>query len=91
MMALTSESIVPLSIPDQLASRDQFDASMAKLRSLLTLLSGEGFTVFKSLSEDNQQNLIWLAFDLADDVGRAGELVAGAQTDGPQCVTNLRG
>lgn len=57
MMALTSESIAPLSIPDQLASRDQFDAAMAKLRSLLTLLSGEGFTAFKNLSEDNQQNL----------------------------------
>ena len=90
-MELTSESIVSLSIPDQLTSRDQFDAAMAKLHSLLTLLSGEGFIAFKSLSEDNQQNLIWLAFDLADDVGRAGELVAEARTDRPQCVTNLRG
>jgi hypothetical protein len=90
-MELTSQSIVPLSIPDQLASRDQFDAAMAKLRSLLALLSGEGFTSFKSLAEDNQQNLIWLAFDLADDVGRAGELVAEVRTGGPQCVTNLRG
>lgn len=90
-MELPSESIVSLSIPDQLANRDQFDAAMAKLRSLLTLLSGEGFTAFKSLSENDQQNLIWLAFDMVDDVGRAGELVAGARTDGPQCVTNLGG
>lgn len=90
-MELPFESTVSLSIPDQLASRDQFDAAMAKLRSLLTLLSGEGFTAFKSLSENNQQNLIWLAFDMVDDVGRAGELVAGARTDGPPCVTNLRG
>lgn len=91
MTELTSELIVSLSIPDHLDSRDQFDAATAKLCSLLTMLSGEGFTAFKSLSEDNQQNLIWLAFDLADDVGRAGKLVAGARTDGPQCVTNLRG
>jgi hypothetical protein len=90
-MELSSEFIVSLSIPDQLASRDQFDAAIAKLRSLLTLLSGEGFAAIKSLSEDNQQNLIWLAFDLANDVGRAGELVAEARTGRPQCVTNLRG
>ena len=90
-MELASESVVPVSILNQLTSRDQFDAAMAKLRSLLTLLSGEGFIAFKSLSEDNQQNLIWLAFGLADDVGRAGKLVAGAGTDGPQCVANLRG
>lgn len=52
MMELSSESIVSLSIPDQLASRDQFDAAMAKLRSLLTLLSGEGFTAFKRFFTD---------------------------------------
>jgi len=91
MTELTSEFIVSLSIPDHLASRDQLDAATAKLCSLLTMLSSEGFTAFKNLSEDNQQNLIWLAVDLADDVGRAGKIVAGARTDGPHCETNLHG
>lgn len=91
MTELTSDFIVSLSIPDHLATWDQFDAATAKLCSLLAMLSGEGFTAFKNLSEDNQQNLIWLAFDLADDVWRAGKLVSVARTDGPHCETNLHG
>jgi iron uptake system EfeUOB component EfeO/EfeM len=91
MMELTSESIASLPFPDNLASRDQFDAAMKKLRSLLTMFSGEGFTAFKTLSDDNQQNLIWLASDLADDVARAGQLVAGTRTDGPQMHNEQRG
>ena len=79
MMELTSESIVSVSVPDHLDKRDQFDAAAAKLRSLLAMLSGEGFTAFKILSDDNQQNLIWLASSLAYDVARAGQLVAGAR------------
>ncbi|WP_273028245.1 hypothetical protein [Massilia timonae] len=79
MMELTSESIVSVSVPDHLDKRDKFDAAAAKLRSLLAMLSGEGFTAFKILSDDNQQNLIWLASSLADDVARAGQLVAGAR------------
>jgi hypothetical protein len=91
MMELVSESIVTHSVPDDLACRDQFDAAVAKLRSLLTMISAEGFTAFRILSDDNQQNLMWLASDLADDVARAGQLVAGKRTERPPCVTNLRG
>jgi hypothetical protein len=71
------KSIAPV---DHLDSQDQFDAASAKLRSLLSMLSvAEGFAAFKTRSDDDQQNLIWLASDLADEVARAGRLVAEAR------------
>lgn len=79
MMEMTSKSIVSISVLEHQDNRDQFDAAATKLRSLLAMLSGEGFTAFKILSDDNQQNLIWLASSLADDVTRAGQLIAGAR------------
>jgi hypothetical protein len=67
------------STADRLDSHDRFDATSAQLRSLLTMLSGEGFAAFKNLSGDNQQNLIWLASDLAEEIACVGKLVAGAR------------
>lgn len=40
------------------------------------MISGEGFPVFKTVSDVNQQNLIWLASCLADEVASAGYRMA---------------
>lgn len=47
---------------------DRLTARAAQLSALLGQLSGEGFEAFKQVRHEDQQNLLWLARDLADEI-----------------------
>jgi hypothetical protein len=55
------------------------EAKASQLCSLLNAMYGEGFIVFQALGALHQENLIWLAADLADDIRSAisGEVSHG--------------
>jgi hypothetical protein len=59
--------------------QDKLDATSAKLNSLLALLSGEGFGSFKNMAEEHQQNLLWMASELADEIVCLGRSKVGEQ------------
>ncbi len=44
------------------------DIKLAQLTSLLSSFYGEGADNFSAMSENMRDNLLWLAFDLAQDV-----------------------
>ncbi len=59
----------------QLDRQDHLDAKAAQLHSLLVAFKGDGFQAFRALGAEHQNNLIWLASDLAEEIAR----VAGGQ------------
>ncbi|KIX68475.1 hypothetical protein [Burkholderia pseudomallei] len=44
------------------------ECKAAQLSALLTSMYGEGFATFKRLCDHDQDALIWLAADLADEI-----------------------
>ncbi|MBB1635102.1 hypothetical protein [Cupriavidus sp. UME77] len=52
----------------QLDRQDHLDAKAAQLHSLLVAFKGEGFQAFHALGAEHQNNLIWLASDLAGEI-----------------------
>ena len=47
---------------------DDFHTKSGQLRCLLTVLYGEGGDAFRNKNEEIQDNVIWLAADLATEV-----------------------
>lgn len=44
---------------------DKVSANLAKLSAVLASISGEGFEAFRLLADRHQENVLWLAADLA--------------------------
>ena len=51
-----------------LDDQDRLDTKVAQLHSLLVAFKGEGFQSFHALGAEHQNNLIWLAADLAGEI-----------------------
>lgn len=73
--------------PDTARAREYFErldrigTKAAQLESLLIACYGGGFESFSNLGEAHQENLIWLAADLAD---LAGEVLRETRREGTQ-------
>ncbi|MGX6570421.1 hypothetical protein [Cupriavidus necator] len=55
---------------------DRIESASMQLHSLLVAISGEGFKSFQRLADQHQDNLLWLARDLA---GELSSLVGSKQ------------
>jgi hypothetical protein len=44
---------------------DKVSANLAKLSAVLASISGEGFESFRLLADRHQENVLWLAADIA--------------------------
>jgi hypothetical protein len=62
-----------------LDAEDLIENKSAQLASLLVSMYGNGFECFRRLGARHQENLIWLAADLACDIrdAAAGEVCHG--------------
>ena len=54
----------------------------AQLSSLLLLIGGEGLDNFKIINADAQENILWLAYQLAKETEAMFDLVAADQKGG---------
>lgn len=53
---------------DATAQRTRLEVKAEQLSSLLCILRGEGGESFRTYSDEIQENVLWLASDLADEV-----------------------
>ncbi len=52
----------------QTSSEDLISERVCQLKSLLTVITGEGFDSFARYNDDIQSNVLWLAKAMADDI-----------------------
>lgn len=69
----------PLVAADMRAA-DRLQQRAEQLNALLSSVAGEGFEPFSRLNDELQQNLLWLAADLAKDVRDLSHKVLSAPT-----------
>ena len=55
-------------VDHQESSEDIMSERICQLQALLTSITGEGFDSYKRYNEDIQQNILWLADALIDDI-----------------------
>lgn len=56
----------------------------AQLASLLALMYGEGLKRFRTLNQDNQDSLMWMAMQLADETEAMFDIVVADTAGGKQ-------
>ena len=56
----------------------------AQLASLLALMSGDGLDRFRTLSRGKQNDLMWMAKQLADETETMFDIVVADEVGGPQ-------
>lgn len=65
----------------RIAELDTATAKLKQLHALLISINGDGFNNFLELSEEKQENLLWLAADLAKQAKDALEVIVYAQNE----------
>jgi hypothetical protein len=72
---------------DAIDAIDSITAKASQLRGLLVMMTGEGFEQFSGMTGDLQHNTLYLASELAGEIGRLVPTIRQADAPTEQCRT----